>query len=81
MIENFFYLPLVSTTPVVHLGLRISPLIFEKIRNGSPGKLRGLGKLVHETSHASRKSRDTVPLNIYIFYILSSAESSLGINT
>jgi hypothetical protein len=31
MIENFFHLPPVSTTPVVHLELRISPRIFEKI--------------------------------------------------
>jgi hypothetical protein len=28
-------LPPVSATPVVHLELRISPQIFEKIRNGS----------------------------------------------
>jgi hypothetical protein len=29
---------------VVHLELRISPRIFEKIRNGSIGILRGLGE-------------------------------------
>ncbi len=31
LIEDFFYLPLVSTTPVVHLELRICLRIFEKI--------------------------------------------------
>ncbi len=44
MIEDFFHLPPVSTTPVVHLELRISPRIFEKIRNGPNGILRGLGE-------------------------------------
>jgi hypothetical protein len=48
MIEDFFHLPPVSTTPVVHLELRIFSGIFEKIRNGPQGILRGLGKLIHE---------------------------------
>jgi hypothetical protein len=43
LIEDFFYLPLVSTTPVVHLKLQMSPRIFEKIRNGPNGILWGLG--------------------------------------
>jgi hypothetical protein len=30
LIEDFFHLPPVSTTPVVHLELRISPGIFKK---------------------------------------------------
>jgi hypothetical protein len=30
LIEDFFHLPPVSTIPVVHLELRISPQIFEK---------------------------------------------------
>jgi hypothetical protein len=42
MIEDFFYLPPVSMTPVVHLELRISLPIFENIRNGPIGM--GLGK-------------------------------------
>ncbi len=33
-----------STTSAVHLELRIFQRIFEKIRNGPNGKLRGLGK-------------------------------------
>jgi hypothetical protein len=37
LIEDFFHLPLVSTTPVVHLELQIYPRIFEKIRNGPTG--------------------------------------------
>jgi hypothetical protein len=37
-------LPPVSLIPVVHLELRISPQIFEKIRNGPNGVLRGLGE-------------------------------------
>jgi hypothetical protein len=45
MIEEFFYLSPVSTTPVVQLELRISPQIFEKILNGSNKiLLRGLEK-------------------------------------
>ncbi len=44
LIEHFFNLPPVSTTPVVNLELRISPRIFEKIRNGPNGILRGLGE-------------------------------------
>jgi len=44
LIEDFFHLPPVSATPVVHLELRISPRIFEKNRNGPNGILRGLGE-------------------------------------
>jgi hypothetical protein len=44
LIEDFFHLPPVSTIPVVHLELRISPQIFEKIRNGPYGIIRGLGE-------------------------------------
>jgi hypothetical protein len=43
LIEDFFHLPPVSTTPVMHLELLVPPLIFEKIRNGPNGILRGLG--------------------------------------
>jgi hypothetical protein len=38
------FLPLVSTTLVVHIELGISPRIFEKIRNGPNGILGGLGE-------------------------------------
>jgi hypothetical protein len=63
MIEDFLHLPPESTTPVVHLELQISPPIFEKIRNGPNGILRGLGgKLIQEKKNRSQKSRDTVPL-------------------
>jgi hypothetical protein len=44
MIEDFFHLPPVSLTPVVHVELQISPQIFEKILNGPNGILRGLGE-------------------------------------
>jgi hypothetical protein len=37
-------LPPVSTTTVVHLDLRISPRIFEKIRNDPNVIIRGLGE-------------------------------------
>ena len=37
-------LPPVSLIPVVHLYLRISPWIFEKIRNGPNGKIWGWGE-------------------------------------
>jgi hypothetical protein len=44
MFEDFFHLPQVSTTTVVHLELRISPRILEKIRNGPNGiRTQGLG--------------------------------------
>jgi hypothetical protein len=46
LIEDFFHLPPVSTTPGVHLELRIYPRIFEKIRNGPNGIIRGLGETV-----------------------------------
>jgi hypothetical protein len=44
MIEDFLHLPLVSLTPVANLELRISPRIFEKIRNGPYSVIRGLGE-------------------------------------
>ncbi len=44
MIEVFSHLPPGSTTPVVHLQLRISPRIFEKNRNDPTGILRDLGE-------------------------------------
>ncbi len=59
--EDFCHLPPVSATPVVHLELRISPRIFEKIRNGPIGILRGLGET--DSWKKSRKSLGTVPLN------------------
>jgi hypothetical protein len=62
MIEDSLHLPPVSTTPVVHLELRISPLIFKKILNGSNGILRGLGETDSCKKTRSRKSRDSVPL-------------------
>jgi hypothetical protein len=37
-------LPPVSFIPVVNLEMRISPRIFEKIRNGPNAILRGLGE-------------------------------------
>ena len=63
LIEDFFHLPPVSATPVVNLELRISPRIFEKIRNGPNRTLWGWGKLIHKKT-SSKKSRDTVPLRI-----------------
>jgi len=45
-------------TPVVLVELRISPRIFEKIRNEPKGILRGLawGKLIHEKNQKSKIS-------------------------
>ncbi len=43
LLEGFFHLPPVSLTLVANLELRISPRIFEKIRNGPYGT-RGLGE-------------------------------------
>ncbi len=44
MIEDFLHLPPVSLTLVANLELRISPWIFEKIRNDPNGILRGLAE-------------------------------------
>jgi hypothetical protein len=44
LLEVFFHLPPVSLTPVANLELRISPRIFEKIRNDPKGIIRGLGE-------------------------------------
>jgi hypothetical protein len=47
-------LPPVSLIPVVHLDLRISPRIFEKIRNSPNGILWGGGKLIHEKNQKQK---------------------------
>ncbi len=44
LLEGFFHLPPVSLTPVPNLELWISPRMFEKIRNGPNGIIRGLGE-------------------------------------
>jgi hypothetical protein len=44
LLEGFFHLPPVSLTPVANLELRISPRIFDKIRNDPNGIIRGLGE-------------------------------------
>ncbi len=44
LFEDFFHLPPVSVTPVVHLELRISLWMFKKNWNGPNGILRGLGE-------------------------------------
>ncbi len=44
LIEDFFQLPPVSTTPVVHFALRIASQIFEKNWNGPNGIFKGLEK-------------------------------------
>jgi hypothetical protein len=44
LLEDFFHLPPVSLTPVVHLEPRISPRIFENIRNGRTSILICLGE-------------------------------------
>jgi hypothetical protein len=41
------------TTPVVHLELRISLRIFEKILNGLNGILRGFGELIHKKTRSN----------------------------
>jgi hypothetical protein len=44
LLEDFFHLPPVSLTPVVHLEPRISPQILEKNQNGRKSILRCLGE-------------------------------------
>jgi hypothetical protein len=61
MIEDFFDLPQVSTTPVVHLALQISQRIFENFETALMVYSGAWGKLIYEKTR-NRKSRDTVPL-------------------
>ncbi len=44
LIEDFFHLPPMSTTPMVHLEQRISQRIFIQISNNAVGIIRGLGE-------------------------------------
>ncbi len=53
-------LPPASLTPVVHLDLRISPRIFEKIWNDPNVIIRGLGEDDSWEKPEAKKSRDTV---------------------
>jgi hypothetical protein len=62
LLEGFFHLPPVSLTPVANLELRISPRIFEKIRNVPNGIIRGGGNWFKKKNRR-KKSRDTVPLS------------------
>ncbi len=56
MIEDFLHLPPVSLTPVANIEFRISPQIFEKIRNDPNGILRGLGETDNEKNQKSKIS-------------------------
>jgi hypothetical protein len=56
LLEGFFHLPPVSLTPMANLELRISPRIFEKIRNGPNGIIRDFGKLVQEKNQEQKIS-------------------------
>jgi hypothetical protein len=62
MIEDILHLPPVLLTPVANLKLRISPRIFEKIRNDPKVHPVAWEKLIHDKKTRSRRSRDTVPL-------------------
>jgi hypothetical protein len=55
-------MPPVSLTPVVHLGLRISPQIFEKIRNDPNVIIRGLGE---GDSCKKPEAKNLVTLSLY----------------
>ncbi len=44
LIEDFFHLPPVSTTPLVYFELRITPRILKKNWDGPKGFLGGLGE-------------------------------------
>ncbi len=71
LLEDFFHLPPVSLTPVVHLEPRISPRIFEKIRNGHNGILRCLGET---DSWKNQKSKISwhCPFKKVIFWLPST---------
>ncbi len=65
MIEDFLHLPPVSLTPVANLELRISPRIFEKIRNDPNGILRGLGEPDSWKKNQKSKISWHCPFNYY----------------
>jgi hypothetical protein len=48
-------------TPVANLELRISPRIFEKIRNDPNSIIRGLGELIQEKN---QKQKNLVTLSL-----------------
>ncbi len=57
LIDYFFHFPPVSTTPVVHLELRISPRILEKKFETALMVYSGAwGKLIHEKNQRSKIS-------------------------
>jgi hypothetical protein len=57
MIEDFFYLQLVSSTPVVHLELQLSPLILAKNLKWPSRDTQMLeGKLIHKKNLKSKIS-------------------------
>ncbi len=56
LLESFCHLPPVSLTPVANLDRRISPRIFEKIRNSPNVIIRGLGKLIQEKKQKQKIS-------------------------
>ncbi len=73
---NFFHLPLVSMTLVVHLELQISPRIFDKkFETTLMAK-----KLIHEKTW-SRKSRGTVTLKNWKLHLLSLHTVAIGAKT
>jgi hypothetical protein len=69
LLEGFFHLPPVSLTPVANLELRISPRIFEKIRNDPNGIIRGLEE-TDSRKKPEAKNLVTLSLLIYIIYNL-----------
>ncbi len=56
LLEDFFNLPPVSLTPVVHLEPRISPRIFEKFEMAVKVYSDAWGKLIHEKNQKSKVS-------------------------
>jgi hypothetical protein len=66
LLEDFFHLPPVSLTPVVHLEPRISPWIIEKIRNVRNGILRCLGETVSWKKNQKSKVSWHCPFNSWL---------------
>ncbi len=84
MIEDFFHLPPVSTTPVVNLELRISPRMFQKNSKRPEWYTQGIGGNWFMKKTRSRKSRDAVPWKGYthkheIFYFIFLQKPNLMI--
>ncbi len=68
--KNFPLFSLVSLTPLINIDSRISPRIFEKIRNGPNGTLKARGTLIYEKNLKLKISGQT-PVKSFRYFLPS----------